>query len=376
MNNKKVLIIPNSFKNNLSSLEVSSLIKSGINSVAPDINAVNIPVSDGGDGFIECIKYKLGGYIRKIETISAVGDKIKCPVLYTGGRVYIEMSLCNGLSQCSKVDYLNTSTYGLGVVIKKVIEDGANDIVVGVGGSASCDVGLGALQALGFTILDKDKNPIIAMTGNLEEVSYIGNSDFILRSLSGGVKIHCWVDANALVDGIDGCWARTIGKGGSNGDESKLKYSVNKLVKIIEKNSGKLISGLDFLGCGGGLSAGFFAFCNADIGLGSENIYKILELDKLLLESEVIITGEGRVDNSTFLKKLPGFIIEECVKNKKQVILVSAKSEIPMKKLREYGVGCMIMTEFIDDGLSFESVKNNSREMIYESGKSIGSLLG
>lgn len=377
MRYKHVLVAINAFKDNISTLQAGNSFAEGLYSVSSELSTTIIPVSDGGDGLLDVVRYLYDCEERLFDTCNALGEPVQASVLFCdqGRRAFIEMASCNSLALCSRVDFPNTSSFGVGLLIKQAVEHGARDIVLGVGGSACSDMGLGLLQALGLKVQDLKGEEMQVKTGTLGTIAAVAFSPTKGLPSLDGVSITCWVDGEAYVDGDDGCWARTINKGGTAEDEQSLKGAVLRLVPMIERLSGKKISKQNLLGCGGAVASGLYAFANARIALGADEILEALGADELIRGCDLVVTGEGRVDHTTFLNKLPGRLIERARVCNKPVILVTAKSTLPYDELRQRGVMSTLRTELNDYDVSYVRSHTLGEKFLRQCGENLGLLI-
>lgn len=364
----------NPFKDNLDSIIAGVSIKEGLLSVA-NFQTTVIPVSDGGDGFLEVIKSVEATREMEVATVNAIGEPLRAPIVLSadGERAFIEVAKANGLGQCSHVDFANSNSYGVGLLIKHALQEGAKDITIGVGGTASADMGLGLLQALGLRVLDTQNNDIRVTTGTLGSIATIDSS--LLATNLAGVSIRCWVDGSSQVDGSDGCWERALNKGGSESDKAQLKQDIERLIRLIEATTDKQVGSKDLLGCGGAIAAGLYAFANASVELGAEQILDLINADRIIDEHDLIVSGEGIVDHTTFLDKLPGRLLKRCQARHKPLILVSSKSTMQFDELHKRGVMSFIRTDLDNYTLALIKSQNISKKLLFDSGTNLGKML-
>lgn len=328
------LLIPDKFKDCLTSEEVITSIKKGI--VKHDKSAIfeEVLISDGGDGFLSSIKKILNLKIVKLKGKDSLRREVETYYLICKDNktAYIELANSSGISKLkeSERNPMHTSTFGTGIEINDAINKGVNRIVIGIGGSSTNDLGLGLISALGVTFLNKDNGEIIPSGSNLNDIVKINFPKSINKKIS---KIE-WVvinDVNNITFGENGC-AKIYGaqKGANNNEIEKLETGGINVHKILKNHFKKDCSNIKGSGAAGGTGYGLKLFTNCKFINGIDFIFKYSGLDEKLKKTkyDYVISGEGQIDNQTFNGKAIDTVIKKIQKYKIPIILICGRSLI------------------------------------------------
>ncbi|NME71281.1 glycerate kinase [Flammeovirga aprica] len=307
-----ILIAPNAFKNSINALETGEIIKKAWSKVRPSDNVVIKPMADGGDGFAKIVGEEKNGEKVIVSTKNPLG----LPHEGYYYKVNEATAILDLASNCGmqtlkdgKLNALESNTEGLGIVIRKAIEDGCKEIIIGLGGSASTDFGLGAIYALGANFISNDGNEIIPNGGNLHQIKSIN-----LESLHQTIKdIHFFmaIDVDNVLLGDDGAAAVFAPqKGASKIEVKQLDNHLEQIAHITEKITGKEVLSMQGGGAAGGTAAGFWAYLDAQPMQGSQFMIKVMGLKQEIEKADVVITSEGRLDQQTLNGKIPSVIAE------------------------------------------------------------------
>tara|TARA_B100000927_G_scaffold78579_1_gene62583 strand:+ start:27292 stop:28419 length:1128 start_codon:yes stop_codon:yes gene_type:complete len=304
----RILIIPDSFKENLSSTEVAKAIKKGIVNVLPEANIKEIPFSDGGEGALTVLQKYSAGRIVKCKTVNALGESIQANYFLFKEKktAWIELSQASGLDLIPKEkrDPLIASTYGTGILIKNALERGCNEIILGIGGSATTDGGAGIFEALGGLLIDKNGNHLEKGGVSLKKLYKIIPPK-ISRKITW--KVACDV-TNPILGKNGAVNVYSPQKGASEKDIVILNESLTNFVKIIEKNFKRKISNLVGGGAAGGTAAGLNGFFGATLDSGFFILSDLIGLEKEIKDFDLIFTAEGKIDHQSIEGKLTGNI--------------------------------------------------------------------
>ena len=304
---KKIIIIPDSFKGSASSLEVCNYIEKGVLKVIKDADIIKIPVADGGEGTVESILYAAGGNIKKINVKNPEGKIIEAKYgIINKEKAVIEMAEASGLTLIDDEtrNPLKYSTYGTGEFIKDALNNNIKEILIGIGGSATNDCGIGMANALGYKFLDKDNNELEAIAENMIKVDDIDDSNVDKRIFD--IKITAACDVKNPLYGKNGATA-VYGKQKGVTEESFdiLDDGLKNIAKIIKEKFGKEIDYMEGAGAAGGLGGGLVAFCNAQLKSGIDAVLDIIDFESKIKDASLIITGEGAIDGQTKEGKVP-----------------------------------------------------------------------
>ncbi|MEI0447593.1 glycerate kinase [Brachyspira intermedia] len=304
---KKIIIIPDSFKGSASSLEVCNYIERGVLKVIKDADIIKIPVADGGEGTVESILYAAGGNIKKINVKNPEGKLIEAKYgIINKEKAVIEMAEASGLTLIDDKtrNPLKYSTYGTGELIKDAVNNNIKEILIGIGGSATNDCGIGMANALGYKFLDKDNNELEAIAENMMHVDDIDDSNVDKRIFD--IKITAACDVKNPLYGNNGATA-VYGKQKGVTEETFdiLDEGLKNIAKIIKEKFGKEIDYMEGAGAAGGLGGGLVAFCNAQLKSGIDAVLDIIDFESKIKDASLIITGEGAIDGQTKEGKVP-----------------------------------------------------------------------
>lgn len=303
---KKVIVASDSFKGSLSSLQVAESVERGVLSVYPGCEVVKLAVADGGEGTVEALSSSIGGRKVSVRVNDPLGRPIDAYYLIRGDLAVLEMSSASGLVLLSpdERDPSRTSTYGTGQLIADALSEGCRRFVVGLGGSATNDGGMGMLSALGFRFLDAEGNVLEGTGGDLSAVCDIDQDAVSDAVRESRFTVVCDVDSPFC--GPQGAaYVFAPQKGADCLMVRELDTGLAHLASVIEKKTGVHIKDVQGAGAAGGLGGAFMAFLGAHLQSGAEVILDMLDFDEIIADADLVITGEGRLDMQTLSGKLP-----------------------------------------------------------------------
>ena len=320
----KAVIAVDSFKGSLSSFEAGETVKKAFVDIF-NVEASVFPVSDGGEGTVETVVKALKGEIVNIEVTGPLGEKINSFYgIINNKTAVIEMAAASGLPivPMDKRNPMNTTTYGVGELISDAVKRGIRDFVIGIGGSATNDGGLGMLSALGVKFTDKyGKNCGIFGRDlfNVENIDISGIPDGVKES---SFKIAC--DVNNPLCGKNGASA-VFGpqKGADEKTVEEMDKALEKYAFLSEKVLGKGFKDKEGTGAAGGLGFAFVSYFNGKLLPGIELVLDMLDIEKEMKTADIVITGEGRLDSQTVMGKAPGGVAKLAKKYNLPVIAFS-----------------------------------------------------
>ena len=323
----KIVIAPDSFKENLTSLEVASEIETGLRRVWPDATYVKVPMADGGEGTVQSLVDATGGQIVKTEVSGPMGARVMASygLLGDGKTAVIEMAEASGLPLVPKDqrDPLVATTFGTGELIADAIKRGVTEIILGIGGSATNDAGAGLAQALGVRFLNFGGAPIrdLIAGGDLDDVQAVDMS----AVNPGLAKIHISVacDVTNPLCGEKGA-SRVYGpqKGATEEMVERLDKNLAHFAHIIKRSIGADVIDRPGAGAGGGIGAGLMAFTNSTLKRGVELVVAATRLEDHMQGAALAVTGEGRVDFQTAFGKTPSGVAAAARKHGVPVVAI------------------------------------------------------
>lgn len=365
----KIVISIDSLKGSLTSIEAANVIKKGILSVDNKSDVVIMPLADGGEGTVESLVQGMSGEEKVISVTGPINEKVNATygILKETNTAIIEMAQASGLPlvPAELRNPLNTTTYGVGEIIKEAIEKGCRNFIVGIGGSATNDCGVGMLQALGFEFYDENDN-LVGLGGKvLNQIKRI-KSDNKLKELDEcNFKIAC--DVNNPLYGENGA-AYIYGpqKGATEEIVKELDKGLKNFAEVVNKDLGKDIAHIEGAGAAGGLGFGFLGFLNSKLESGIKIILDEIKLEEVVKDADIVITGEGRLDNQTAMGKAPIGVAKLAKKHGAKVIAIAGCTTPDAVKCNEEGIDAYFsivnkaMT--IDEAMKKENATQNMIE--------------
>ena len=302
---KKVVLIPDSFKGTMSSGKIISIMAERILSYHPDAQIVSIPVADGGEGSVEAFLTALGGEKVHVRTKGPWGEDIDSFYGMLPDRTaVIEMAASAGLPQVGdRKDPSKTTTYGVGELILRAAKDGANRLVIGLGGSATNDAGCGAAAACGVSFYDKDGNTFTPVGETLDRIVRIDTSTLDESVKSLPITAMCDID-NPFYGPTGAAHVFGPQKGADEAMVEILDNKMKSLASVIEANLGIKLQEVPGSGAAGGMGGGMKAFFNAKMQMGIDAVLEITGFETLAENADMIFTGEGKIDTQSLRGKV------------------------------------------------------------------------
>jgi glycerate kinase len=336
----RIVIAPDSFKGCLTSPEVCRAIEAGVRAALPDAETVLVPVADGGDGTVRTLVEGTGGELLAATVTGPLGEPVLAEygVLGDGATAVIEMATASGLTLVPPAlrNPLHTTTRGTGELIAAAVDRGCRRLIVGVGGSATNDGGMGMAQALGVRFLDADGAEAPGTGEGLDPVARIDASGLDPRLAECTIRVACDVD-NPLT-GPRGA-ARVYGpqKGATPETVERLDAGLARLADVVARDVGVSAADQPGAGAAGGLGFGLVAFCGAALEPGVRIVLEAVDLESKLAGAEVVFTGEGRIDFQTAFGKAPAGVAELARKHGCAVLALGGSVSEDARSLHAHG---------------------------------------
>ena len=297
-----ILVAPDSFKDSLPAHEVSRIISKAISKVIPDATIRQIPISDGGEGLLKALVTPLQGTLVSLTVKDPLHRTIEASygLIDQGQTAIIEMAKASGLELLSTEERnpLMTSTYGTGQLIKDALDKGCTKIIIGLGGSATNDGGMGMIKALGGLFLDQHQQEIAEGGGALDTLYSIDLSSLDKRLQE--VEICCACDVSNPLTGSSGAsYVYAKQKGASDNMLPVLDRNLSNYAAVIKASLKKDLKHVPGTGAAGGTAMGLLACLDAKLTPGIALITDLLQLEKHIKEAQLVVTGEGRIDAQT-----------------------------------------------------------------------------
>lgn len=338
----KIVIAPDSFKGSLTAWEATIAIAKGVISILPDVIIEEIPVADGGEGTIESLVFSTRGQLIDVSVLDPLNREINTQYGILGNEktAVIEMSAASGITLLKKNEFnpLLTSTYGTGQLIQQALDDGYRKFIICIGGSATNDCGTGMAQALGLKFLNSNHMEIPEkMCGNLlKKVAFIDSSNIHPAIKESNFLVAC--DVNNPLLGINGC-ARAYApqKGATPKMVEILESNMTSFINIAEDIYMKSVRKVDGSGAAGGLGAGLMLFINAQLKSGVDIVLNACDFKNRIKNADLIITGEGKIDDQTMHGKTISGVARYANKQKIPIIAFAGVIE-KVDKLKRLGI--------------------------------------
>lgn len=319
----KILIIPDKFKSTFTSTEIALLIKKNLLKKKVD-DIITIPISDGGQGFLDCIEIVYSTKKVSVISVNPLFQEINSYFLINENIAYIESAKTCGvdLLKQNEQNPMYTSSYGLGIQIKSALKAGVDKIIIGLGGSATNDAGIGMAAAFGFKFIDSNKNELLPIGENLSKIVQIVEPKDVNRYKN--VEFIGMTDVNHRLFGINGAaYSFAKQKGAKETEVVTLDKGLRHFYNVAEKKDFLRLKNQKHYGAAGGLGFGLKYFLNAKLLSGSDFLLKIMNIDKFIKDSDLIITGEGKLDEESFKGKIVGEIAKLAKKYDKKCLIIA-----------------------------------------------------
>ncbi|MDX2430898.1 MAG: glycerate kinase [Bacteroides sp.] len=372
----KILIAPDSFKDCMAALEVANFLARGILKVDAEAEIRKLPMADGGEGTVESLIDATGGRIIKVQVHDPLLREV--PSFYgisgDGSTAVIEMAAASGLEllkQSERNPWL-TSTRGTGELIVHALDQGCSKILLGIGGSATNDCGMGMARALGVAFLDDEGKAVPQGGGALGEVRQISMEDLDPRIANTEIEVACDV-TNPLSGPKGASFVYGPQKGADREMVEKLDYNLQHMARLIREQLEKEIDTIPGAGAAGGLGAGLMAFLDARLVKGFDMVAEAVSLEGAIQWADLVITGEGKMDRQTLYGKTPMGVAKMAQKYGKAVIGVAGTLEEDAVEL--YGEGFDVIMPIQEKPTDLASALENAPLLLEHAGERIARML-
>ena len=371
----KIVIAPDSFKGTNSALNVARAIERGIRRVAPEIEAVIVPIADGGEGTVEAVLTAAGGELRDVEVVGPLGERRMAQFgVMSGGRAVIEMAAASGLPLVpdDKRNPLVTTTYGTGQLIKAALDAGCREVLIGIGGSATNDGGMGMAQALGASFRDAAGRELGAGGAELERLVDIDVSGLDRRVAETRITVACDVD-NPLCGERGASAIYGPQKGATPEMIRRLDAALRSFAGVVKRRLVKDVIDLPGAGAAGGLGAGLMVFADGKLTAGINAILDIVRFDELLGGVDLVITGEGKLDAQTAFGKVPVGVARRVKPHGIPVVAIAG--DIGKGSEAVYAMGIDAVVSTVDRAMPLAEALAESRRALEDCGERVMRLL-
>lgn len=337
----RVVVAIDSFKGSMSSLEAGEAISKGIRNAHMDAEVEIRPLADGGEGTVEALSIGMGGRLINVDVTGPVGRKVNAVygIVDSSKTAIIEMSQAAGITLVSgnEKNPLYTTTFGVGELIKDAINKGCRHFVVGIGGSATNDCGIGMLQALGYEFIDKEGKQVGFGASGVRDIVSIRDENVIKELSECYFRVAC--DVNNPLCGDLGCSA-IYGpqKGATKEMVADMDGWLKNYSKIVKEKYPDADCEYPGTGAAGGLGYAFFNFTNSKLESGIKIVLDETKLEEYVKDADIVVTGEGRLDHQTVMGKAPVGVANIAKKYNKKVIAFSGSVTEDAGVCNEHGI--------------------------------------
>ena len=321
-----ILIACDKFKGSLSATAVCNAIRYGLRTAHSTANIICCPLADGGDGTMDILQEILDLRSINIDSVDALGRPIKAQYNISPDTAYIELAQASGITRLrhKELDALNAHAFGTGLLMRHAINHGIKKIVLGIGGSASTECGLSIAHALGWTFLDQQGEAIVPSGGKLNYIVYIEPPTEMIE-----IELTVLCDVNNPLFGPTGA-AYVYGpqKGATEAHITTLDRGLRHIAQLIQQYNDRDLSTLIGGGAAGGVAAGLYGLMEAKVISGFDYLSSLLHLDDLISRADLVITGEGRLDEQSLSGKVVGSIAQQCRQHKTLLYAVVGENQL------------------------------------------------
>ncbi len=323
---KKIVIAIDSFKGSLNTFQAGKAIEEGIKEVYKNAQIIISPIADGGEGTVDAIISSANGEMKEVTVHNPLGEKIqgRYGIIPKTKTAIIEMSAAAGITLIDEKERnpLNTTTYGVGEMILDAISKGCRKFIIGIGGSATNDGGVGMLQALGFEFLDENGRQVSLGAKGIKDIVEIKTENAAKELKDCSFFVAC--DVKNVLCGENGCSAIYGPQKGATPEMIKdMDLWLGKYAALTKKVIPMSDANIPGTGAAGGMGFALLSYLNATLRSGIELVIKETELEKYVKDADVVITGEGRLDGQSYMGKAPIGVAMLAKKYNKPVIAFS-----------------------------------------------------
>lgn len=375
---KKIVIAPDSFKGTMTQRQVCDIIEEKLSLILPDAEVIKIHAADGGEGTTDAFLYALGGEKIFVKVKSPIFESIDVyyAILPAGNVILnssansninlnskenkktavIELAAASGLMLAgNKKNPFKTSTYGTGQLIADALEKGCERIILGLGGSATNDGGIGIMAALGVKFLDLNGREIALCNEGLEKLARIDYSEINPKLKKCEIIAACDVD-NPMCGENGASYIFAPQKGAYADDLKYLDDNLSHYADILCDYFNIDVRNIKSTGAAGGVLASFLCFCGCEIKSGIEIFLDTINFDNIIKDADLIITGEGKFDSQSVRGKVPYGIAASAKKQNVPVIVLTGDCSEYNKNLGEYGISSVF--SIVSGVKTFDEIKN------------------
>lgn len=369
---RKIVVAADSFKGSLSSAEVAEAVALGVREVFPECEVVCLDVADGGEGTMKALLKALGGVAVECEAHDPLMRPLRAEygISADGGTAIIDMAAASGLTLLREDERnpMLTTTFGTGEMVAHALRSGCRRVIIGLGGSATNDGGTGMLTALGFRFVDAGGTPLPGTGGSLLHIASVDASG-VLPQLAGTAFTAACDVVNPLCGPDGAAYVYAPQKGAGAAMAETLDSGLRNFGTVTERFCGRNITDVRGAGAAGGMGAGMLAYLNAELVPGAELLLDAMRFDEITAGADLVITGEGRIDEQTLMGKLPVRVLRRASASGIPVVALGGQVTIGRnpgfaKMLSVSPAGCPPETAMLPE-VAFSNVRNAVAELLW-----------
>ncbi len=370
----KIVTAIDSFKGSLTSLEAGKAVKEALGRLGGDDETVIVPVADGGEGTLEALSDGLEGRIIELSVTGPLGKEVKAKyAVLQDNTAVIEMAQAAGLPLLSKAerDPMETTTYGVGELIRDAIARGCRSFIVGIGGSATNDGGVGMLEALGYEFLDEKGSPVPRGAKGLAALRSISSENVVQGLNECTFRVAC--DVTNPLCGPLGCSAVYAPQKGATPESVPVMDAwLSAYADISEKTFGGSTRDVPGSGAAGGLGFAFLTFTNATLERGVDIVFDKTCLEEHIKTADLVVTGEGRLDFQSVMGKTPVGVARLAKRYGKRVIAFCGSADDGAVNSVEHGIdayfpivrGAVSLEDAMKSENAYENLVNTAYQVL------------
>lgn len=369
----RVVVAIDSFKGSLSSLQAGSAVRDAVLKLNDKNEVIIKPLADGGEGTVDALASGFNSEIIEIDVNGPLMKKVKAKycILKETGTAVIEMAAASGITLVSEEEKnpLNTTTFGVGELIKDAINRGCRRFIVGIGGSATNDGGTGMLSALGVQFLDKNNNPIALCGEGLKDLYKINTDNMLSQLKDCTFNVAC--DVKNPLCGENGCSAVFAPQKGATKQMVKdMDLWLKNYAEISKTVSERADENYEGAGAAGGLGFAFLTYLNASLKSGIDIVLDEIKIEDDIKNADIVVTGEGRLDSQTVMGKAPIGVAKLAKKYGKRVIAFCGCTTKDSEVCNDHGIDAFFpilrTVTTLEEALNVENAYENLKATAYQ----------
>lgn len=342
----KLIAAPDSFKGTFTSTEVIDYISAGAKKYFDNIDFHGVPIADGGEGTVSAIVSAMEGHFKTCHVTGPYSKRTKATFGITGTIGILEMAEASGITLAStgEMDPLKATTFGTGEMIRHALDAGIESLVMGIGGSATNDGGMGMAAALGVKFYDAD-NQLITDYGG-EQLSSIERIDMsLLDKRLKNMKVTVICDVTNPLTGPEGAtYVYGPQKGANDHSKPILEAGMEHYREVLKRTFDIDMNEVPGAGAAGGLGAALVAYLKAELKPGVETILDLVKFDEMVSDADLVITGEGRLDGQSVYGKVPVGVANRCIGPNVPVIAIAGCTGEGYEAVYDHGIDAVFST--------------------------------